>query len=209
MGGKNSKLSLQEQMRINKRAINKAIRELDREKNALAMQEKKLIGEIKTMAKKGQMNSVKILAKDLVRTRKHQAKFMEMRCQLQGVNLRLQTMKSTESMSSAMKGVTQVMMRMNKQMDIPAINEIMKEFMMENERMEMMQECMGDAVDDAMDEAGDEDEEDAIVKGVLDEIGLDLGGAVPEGQVIQQQAAPAAAAPLEEDLESRLNALKR
>jgi len=207
MGAKNSKLTLQEQMRINKRQINKAIRELDREKNALVTQEKKLIGEIKAMAKKGQMNSVKIMAKDLVRTRKHQAKFMEMRCQLQGVNLRLQTMKSTESMASAMKGVTQVMVRMNKQMNIPAINEIMKEFMQENEKMEMMQEEMGDAMD-GLDDAEDEDEEESIVTQVLAEIGLDLGGSVPEGTVAQQ-ATPTNAAPLEEDLESRLNALKR
>jgi len=208
MGAQNSKLTLQEQMRINKRAINKAIRELDREKQQLSMQEKKLIAEIKTMAKKGQMNSCKILAKDLVRTRKHQQKFMEMRCQLQGVNLRMQTMKSTESMSSAMKGVTQVMVRMNKQMDIPQLNEIMKEFMKENERMDMLQEVMADTVDDAMDEVGDDEEEDAIVSQVLAEIGLDLGGNVPEGGPVAQ-AAPVQEAPLEEDLESRLNALKR
>lgn len=207
MGVKNSKLSLQEQMRINKRQINKAIRELDRERNNLGMQEKKLIAEIKTMAKKGQMNSCKILAKDLVRTRNYQQKFMEMRCQLQGVNLRLQTMKSTESMSSAMKGVTQVMVRMNQQMNIPALNNIMKEFIQENERMEMLQEIMGDTVDDAMAGEGDEEEEDAIVKQVLDEIGLDLGGNVPESQAVPQPQA--AASPLEEDLESRLNALKR
>lgn len=209
MGLHNSKLSLQEQMRINKRAINKAIRELDRERNQLLNQEKKLINDIKAMAKKGQMNSVKIMAKDLVRTRKYQQKFMEMRCQLQGVNLRLQTMKSTESMSAAMKGVTQVMVRMNKQMDLPALNNIMKEFVQENERMEMLQEEMGDTLDDAMADDGDEEEEDSIVKQVLDEIGLDLGGNVPDAQVTQPQAAPAAASPLEEDLESRLNALKR
>jgi len=208
MGVKNSKLSLQEQMRINKRTINKAIRELDRERNNLSQQEKKLIAEIKTMAKKGQMNSTKILAKDLVRTRNYQQKFMEMRCQLQGVNLRLQTMKSTESMSSAMKGVTQVMVRMNKQMNIPALNNIMKEFMQENERMEMIQEVMADTIDDAMEEDDTEEQEDAIVKQVLAEIGLDLGENVPESQVARPQA-QAATSPLEEDLESRLNALKR
>jgi len=207
MGVKGSKLSLQEQMRINKRQINKAIRELDRERNNLGMQEKKLITEIKAMAKKGQMNSCTILAKDLVRTRNYQQKFMEMRCQLQGVNLRLQTMKSTESMSSAMKGVTQVMVRMNHQMNIPQLNNIMKEFIQENERMEMLQEIMADTVDDAMEGEGDEEEEKAIVERVLAEIGLDLGDNIPESQAVPQQKV--AESPLEEDLESRLNALKR
>eukprot|EP00397_Hematodinium_sp_SG-2012_P047164 GEMP01053525.1.p1 GENE.GEMP01053525.1~~GEMP01053525.1.p1 ORF type:complete len:240 (+),score=43.68 GEMP01053525.1:93-722(+) len=209
MGVGNSKLTLQEQMRINKRAINKGIRELDRERNQLAMQEKKLIAEIKTMAKKGQMASTKILAKDLVRTRRYQQKFMEMRCQLQGVNLRLQTMKSTESMAGAMKGVTMIMVRMNKQLDIPALNKIMKEFMQENERMEMMQEVMGDTVDDAMADEGDEDEESEIVKQILGEIGLELGDNVPDAQTGGPVAAPPQKDTIEEDLETRLNALKR
>ena len=39
------------------------IRELDRERSALERQEKKLIGDIKKMAKTGQMEAVKIMAK--------------------------------------------------------------------------------------------------------------------------------------------------
>jgi len=206
MGLANSKLSLQEQMRINKRAINKGIRELDRERNQLLNQEKKLMADIKTMAKKGQMNTVKVCAKDLVRTRKYQEKFMEMRCHLQAVNLRLQTMKSTETMAGAMKGVTQVMVRMNKQMNLPQLQKVMADFMKENESMEMMQEVMADTMDDALGEEGDEDEEMDIVKQILGEVGLELGDVVPE-------SGPMAAVPKvdaeEEDLEKRLSALKR
>ena len=77
-------------MKINQRHIKKAIRELDREKRGLEMNERKLITEIKVMAKKGQMNPVKVMAKDLVRTRKYQEKFLEMKAQLQGVSLQLQ-----------------------------------------------------------------------------------------------------------------------
>lgn len=39
------------------------IRELDRERTALERQEKKLIADIKKMAKTGQMDAVKIMAK--------------------------------------------------------------------------------------------------------------------------------------------------
>ena len=41
------------------------------------------------------------------------------------------------------------MSAMNKQMNLPALQNIMREFERQNERMEMTQEVMGDAVDDA------------------------------------------------------------
>ena len=44
-----------ELLRENKRTLDKAIRELDRERTALQTQEKKLITEIKKTAKQGQM----------------------------------------------------------------------------------------------------------------------------------------------------------
>ncbi|KHJ93951.1 SNF7 family protein [Oesophagostomum dentatum] len=44
-----------EMLRQNQRALNKAIRELDREKSRMEMQEKKVIAEIKKMAKMNQM----------------------------------------------------------------------------------------------------------------------------------------------------------
>ena len=43
--------------------LSQVIRELDRERSALERQEKKLIGDIKKMAKTGQMEAVKIMAK--------------------------------------------------------------------------------------------------------------------------------------------------
>lgn len=50
-----TKKTLKEQMRENKRTITRAIRELDRERTNLQNQEKKLIADIKKMAKEGQV----------------------------------------------------------------------------------------------------------------------------------------------------------
>jgi hypothetical protein len=52
----------------NQRALNKAQRDLDRERTKLEAQEKKLIVDIKKSAQKG---AAKVMAKDLVRTRKY------------------------------------------------------------------------------------------------------------------------------------------
>ncbi len=52
-----------EMLRKNQRALNKAMRELDRERTKMEQQEKKIIMDIKKMAKAGQMDAVKIMAK--------------------------------------------------------------------------------------------------------------------------------------------------
>ena len=52
-----------EMLRKNQRALNKAMRELDRERAKMEQQEKKIIADIKKMAKQGQMDAVKIMAK--------------------------------------------------------------------------------------------------------------------------------------------------
>jgi Snf7 len=43
----------------------------------------------------------------------------------------------------------QAMGAMNRQMNMPALQKIMRDFEMQNERMEMTSDVMGDAIDDA------------------------------------------------------------
>ena len=80
------------------------MRELDRERSQLERQEKKLVVDIKKMAKSGQMDAVRIMAKDLVRTRGFIKKFILMRANIQGIALKVQTLKSQAAMANAMKG---------------------------------------------------------------------------------------------------------
>ena len=82
---------------------------MDREKAALEREEKRLTMEIKKAAKAQQMSSVKIMAKDLVRTRQYITKFIEMRSHLQGCALKLQTVKSHQAMAEAMSNTAKAM----------------------------------------------------------------------------------------------------
>mmetsp|Transcript_6964 Transcript_6964/g.23110 ORF Transcript_6964/g.23110 Transcript_6964/m.23110 type:complete len:259 (-) Transcript_6964:153-929(-) len=124
-------------LREHKRTLDKSIRELDRERTQMQNQEKKLTLEIKRTAKANQLGAVKVMAKDLVRTRHSITKFHALKSQLQGVSLRMQTLKSTQAMADAMRGVTKAMGQMNKKLNLPAVAQIMKEFEKQNEKMEM------------------------------------------------------------------------
>ena len=140
------KMTPDEMLRKNQRALNKAMRELDRERMKMEQQEKKIIADIKKMAKQGQMDAVKIMAKDLVRTRRYVKKFMLMRANIQAVSLKIQTLKSQNAMAQAMKGVTKAMGNMNKQMKLPEIQKIMMEFEKQSEIMDMKEEMMSDTI---------------------------------------------------------------
>lgn len=155
------KITPEEMIRKNHRALNKAMRDLDRERMKMEQQEKKLIADIKKMAKEGQMDSVKIMAKDLVRTRRYVKKFMIMKANIQAISLKVQTLKSQNAMAQAMRGVTRAMQNMNRQMNLPQIQKIMQEFEKQSEIMEMKEEIINDTMDDAME--GDDDEEETFV----------------------------------------------
>jgi charged multivesicular body protein 2A len=180
MGLGQSKPTLDEQMRANKRMINKSVRELDRERNALVVQEKKIIADIKAAAKNNQMKSVKIMAKNLVRNRSYQTKFYEMKSHLQGVQMRMQTIKSTEAMARSMAGATKAMTALSKQLNLPSLTAILQEFQEETEKLGITQEVMGDTIDNVMGEVGDIDQEEMVVNQVLDEIGIDANSLLAE-----------------------------
>uniref|UniRef100_A0A7E4W4R1 Charged multivesicular body protein 2a n=1 Tax=Panagrellus redivivus TaxID=6233 RepID=A0A7E4W4R1_PANRE len=210
----------QELLRQNQRALNKAMRELDRERQRLEGQESKIIADIKKMAKMGQMNSVRVMAKDLVRTRQYVKKFINMRANIQAVSLKVQTLKSQDAMAQAMKGVTRAMQSMNKQLNLPQIQKIMMEFEKQTEIMDMKEEMMGDAIDDAMGDADDEEETEQVVAQVLDELGIQMSeelsglpsadNALASGTKKQQPvAAEAAVSDADADLQARLEMLRK
>merc|ERR1711964_482698 len=116
-------------------------------------------------------------------------KFYQMRTQLQAISLRIQTVRSSEQMMQSMKGATQLLGSMNRQMNLPALQRIAMEFERENDIMDQRQEMMDDAIDDV---TGLEDEEEGEeVVNQVDEIGVDLNqalGETPSG--LQKQAVP-------------------
>lgn len=210
----------QEVIRENKRMLDKSIRELDRERGQLQAQEKKLIVEMKKSAKANQIGAMKVMAKDLIRTRHSVVKFQGLKSQLQGVSLRMQTMKSTQAMAESMRGVTVAMASMNKKMNLPMLQKIMREFEKQNEKMEMSSDMMGDAIDDALESEGEEEETEELISQVLDEIGINLNAemlsapgnnpaAVPAAQQGVAQPESAGAGSIDGDLQARLDNLRR
>merc|ERR1739838_1215165 len=99
------KKTTQQMLRENQRSLNRVIRDLDRERTRME-QQKKIVIDIKKMAKDGQMDAVKVMAKDLVRSKQYVKKMIMMKANIQAVSLKITTLKSQDAMMQAMKGVT-------------------------------------------------------------------------------------------------------
>ena len=97
------------------------------------------------------------MAKDLVRNKRFVTKMLEMRSHLWGVEQRMAEMSSTKAMTDAMRSAGQAMVRMNKQMNLPAMNKTAR-IAMERENGHDPGK-IGDSIDDAGDEAKEEEEE--------------------------------------------------
>jgi charged multivesicular body protein 2A len=203
-------LSTAEVIREQKRMVDRAARSLESERTKLKAQEKKLIMDMKKMAQENQLKSVKIMAKDLIRIRKHQEKFINLQAQLRAVSLQMQTMASTQALTDSMKSATKAMRMMNKQMKLPVLQKIMQEFARQSEQMEMGQEMMGDAIDDAMEDEEDVAESENVVNQVLDEIGIQMSEQLVNVPGKQRVAEPVQTEKAESaEVEARLNNLGR
>lgn len=156
----------QEQLRENNRALQRTMRELDREKQRLENEQVKITNDIRRMAKQNQMETVKIMAKDLVRTRTYITKLVKMRASIQAISLNMQTLKSTAQMSDSMKQVARTLVRMNKQMNLPALQKTLRDFEKESSKMDMKQEMISDAMDDVFDQEGDDEATEGVVQQV-------------------------------------------
>ena len=124
----------------------------------------------------------------------------------------MQTAAATATVGQSMGSAAKAMEAMGKVADPAKLQATMRQFAIENEKLDMGSEMMGDAIDDAMDDDEMEDETDDVVSQVLDDIGIDLSSKMaraPKGKLSQGQAVASSSSQSEDqDLMARLAALK-
>ncbi len=166
------KVPVRDQLRQHKRNIDRAVRDIERERIKFKNQETQIMNEIKQLAKKNQMASCKIMAKDLVRTRAFAERMLKMKASLQTIGLRLQTLKSSEQLTATMAGVGKAMSQMNAHMNVPGLQAVMRDFEKQNVMMDSKQEMIGDTLDDMFEAEDEEENAGEVVESVLAELGI-------------------------------------
>lgn len=149
------------------------------------------------------------MAKQLVRSKQYDAKLLQMKSHMQSMQMQMQMSKSTEAMTAGMRKAVHTMAMMNRSLNSVALRNLLRQYSVENDRMEFSQEMVGESVDGAVEDEGEEEEQDRIVDQTLAELGV-KADAVP---IAPQASAPASGAPDAgangSDLEGRLQNLRR
>ena len=103
-----------------------------------------------------------------------------MSSQLNAIQQQLSSAQMNATMLNSLKGVNDVMGRVNAEMNPQAMQQIMKEFAKETAKMDMQGEMMNDAMEAAGD-ANTETDAEEVYNQILGEIGMDAGGAMATG----------------------------
>ncbi|XP_009958852.1 PREDICTED: charged multivesicular body protein 2b [Leptosomus discolor] len=151
-------------------------RAITRDRAALEKQEKQLELEIKKMAKTGNKEACKVLAKQLVQLRKQKNRTYAVSSKVTSMSTQTKVMNSQMKMAGAMSTTAKTMQAVNKKMDPQKTLQTMQNFQKENMKMEMTEEMINDTLDDIFDASDEEEESQDIVNQVLDEIGIEISG---------------------------------
>lgn len=186
-------------------------RQITRERSGLERQEKQLELEIKKMAKSGNREACKILAKQLVQLRKQKNRTYAVSSKVTSMHTQTKVMHSQMKMAGAMSTSAKTMQAVNKKMDPQKTLKTMQDFQRENMKMGMTEDMINDTLDEIFDDSGDEEESQGIVDQVLDEIGIEISGKMARtpaaGKSVPSEASSSKATISDDEIERQLRAL--
>ncbi|KAG0166328.1 Vacuolar protein-sorting-associated protein 24 [Apophysomyces sp. BC1034] len=198
-----------QEIRAQERAIQHQI-------HAITAEEAKVKKSIKQVAKKGDANICKMLAKELIRSQRHKNRLYTSKAQLNSIVMQLQHQLATIKVAGTLQKSGEVMKLVNQLVKLPETSQAMQQMSMEMMKAGIMDEMIADTMDMMDDEEIDE-EADEEVNNVLFQItnGL-LGEAGTVGPSLEKT--PAVKIDLEEEseeegpeldiMQKRLQALK-
>ncbi|WVQ82607.1 hypothetical protein IAT38_004737 [Cryptococcus sp. DSM 104549] len=144
-------------------------RSLDREIRNLEVATQKSRIELKQLAKKNDVKSARILAREVVRANKQRDRLESSKARIKSVNMQLQHQLSMVKVTGAFQKSTEIMKTTNALVKLPQLSATMREMSMEMMKSGIMEEMMEETLD-TVDDDELEEEADAEVDKVLFEL---------------------------------------
>lgn len=182
-----------------KLTINRSVREIDREIAQMQAQERGYMAEIRKFAPTNP-TVARQKAQAVARGRKTLTRFTLMKSQLQEIGSRIMSVRSAESLESALRAANRAMSGFQSRVGAQNLPTILHDFEKHSSRMSEQAEVADDMLDDVFDSGDFETEIGDIVESVLQEVGVTLPN--PPSQQQRNTRIP------EMDLEARLMRLR-
>ncbi|KAJ3162651.1 Charged multivesicular body protein 3 [Geranomyces michiganensis] len=204
------KLTPEEQVKKWRQSVRTQERELDKSMRGIDAEEMKVKRHLKAAAKRNDATSCRILAKEIVTSRKARDRLATSKAQLNSLTMNMQQQLATMKIAGTVQKSTQIMKLVNNLVKLPEISATMQEMGQEMMKAGIIEEMMEDTL-----EMGDEDEIEAeadeevnkvlfeLTDGMLGEAPAGVGAAFEQEKEKEKESKAA-----EEDFAARLSALR-
>lgn len=213
MGNITSK-NLHEQLREEKRQLNRSIREIEREIYKLDIEKTQIEKNIKLYAKKNEMALVRTSAQNLVKIRQTITKYSKIKSHLCTMKIKLQTVQSSEQLNKNIKELNNIMSRVNKYIKLKDLQQSVNEYQTQTNEMDLKEDMLDDLFDTVNYDIDLAEAEDEVVQKVLDELGIEVNAKLTQIPNITNTVTAEKQEENKEnanmsDLEQRINNLKK
>ena len=165
-------IPVKEQIKMQKRSVDRSRRALEREAKKLERERKKMLVQIKKLAEKGQTTGAKMMARDIVRSKSQQAKLEQFIGQLSAVSLRIGSCATLNELGDAMANCANAMTLVSSKLDAKKLAHMAKEIAKQDMQLDMKADMMSDILE-SIDDVNEEEEEE-VYNQVLMEAGVNL-----------------------------------
>merc|ERR1719312_235021 len=188
--------------------------QIERQINSIKREEAKVTKSLKDAAKKGDKDVCKILAKEIVNSRKSVNKLYAAKANINSVSMQMKNQLAMVKVAGSLQQSTEVMKTMQQLVKLPEIQKTMMEMSREMMKAGIIEEMLEDTMEGITDSDELEEEADAEVDKILFEL---TAGKLGEAPAAVKDTLPAPAAVAEdvaeeseddmEEMQSRLEAL--
>ncbi|EPS67269.1 hypothetical protein M569_07508 [Genlisea aurea] len=170
----------QQLLREWQRRLRRECRDIEREIRDIQREEKRVQGSVKEAARRNDMVSAKVLAKEIVRSKKAVNRLNENKAQLNSISMHLGEFIAIARTVGHLSKSAEVMKLVNHLMKSPEVAITMQQFTREMIKMGIMEEMVNDAVDDALDTEDIEAETEAVIDKMLIAIAGEAVAQIPD-----------------------------
>lgn len=132
-----------------------------------------IIQKLKADAKNGRMKNLRILAKDLVRTRKIALHYSNMKSQMTAILVQLQSAQSANMLSTNLKSVNKLISKVSQNTNIVEFQKIIQSLGRESEIVNLKLDVMSESLDNTLQDVESIEEEEKVITQILEELGID------------------------------------
>ena len=165
-------------IRYHQREIKSNNSHIEQEIKRLEFRKNKLLGQIKSLASKGNHAAAKPLAKEVTQINSQLSKLQQFTGKMTAINYKVGSAASYEHVSNAMQAAGNAMQMTNQRLDANKIKDLSKNMQKQNMKLEMNSDMMDDALD-FMDDIENDEEANDIYNQVMAEAGYNTQKEIP------------------------------